>query len=133
MGPVSGGVEKRGRAMIDEVRARMAAHRGAPPRRVRLALDGATLSDYALSSLPWCAQLSIDRVAVARELLARGLLAYHQGVALPEVDLSVPATVISIPAWLDAWIYELARAEGVSLRAAAQGAVLLALESLVDQ
>jgi hypothetical protein len=118
--------------MIDEIRARMAAHRGAPPRRVRLALDG-VLSDYALSSLPWCAQLSIDRVAVARELLARGLVAYHQGAALPVVDASVPATVISIPAWLDAWIYELARAEGVSLRAAAQGAVMLALEALVDQ
>jgi hypothetical protein len=122
----------RRRAMIDEIHARMAAHRGAPPRRVRLALDGA-LSDYALSSLPWCAQLSIDRVAVARELLARGLLAYHQGAALPAVDLSVPSTVVSIPAWLDAWIYELARAEGVSLRAAAQGAVMLALESLVGQ
>lgn len=118
--------------MIDDLRARIAAHRGAPPRRVRLALDGA-LSDYALSSLPWVAQLSIDRVAVARELLARGLMGYHQGAALPAVDLSVPSTVVSVPAWLDAWIYEVARAEGVSLRAAAQGAVMLALESLKRQ
>jgi len=68
----------------------------------------------------------------ARLLLVRGLELIAQGEALP-LMCSGRARTIACAGWVDQWCYELASERRVSMRSLAQGAVVLALESLVDQ
>jgi hypothetical protein len=68
----------------------------------------------------------------ARLLLIRGLELIAQGEALP-LMCSGRARTIACAGWVDQWCYELANERRVSMRSLAQGAVILALESLVDQ
>lgn len=104
-----------------------------PPRAVALVLP----INHPLWSrgfeLPEIAALpSPNSHAVARLLLIRGLEILSRGEALPLMCRGRAATV-NCAGWVDAWCYELASARRVSMRALAQGAVILALEALADQ
>lgn len=101
-----------------------------PPRAVALVLP----VDHPLWArgfgLPEIAALPTPNShAVARLLLIRGLEILSRGEALPAMCRGRAAT-INCAGWVDAWCYELASERRVSMRALAQGAVILALEAL---
>lgn len=108
-------------------------HSDLPPRRVNLLLPVEHPFWDRVYELPEVASMvKPSDSCAARLLLVRGLELIAGGASLP---LMCQGRSLSVPCagWVDRWCYELASERRVSMRSLAQGAVILALEALVDQ
>jgi len=73
--------------------------------------------------------------ATARLLLVRGLILVEAQALNKDLPPSTSGQTLSIncAGWVDQWIYDLASARRVSMRAIAQAALILALEDLAKK